>query len=77
MLFSHRGETFSASKESTAGRSSEPEHKEAVSSVLVRSLKYPFWHLMSVRQAVVIVEHKDGGHYAGSHHEHYGVEIGG
>ena len=48
-----------------------------MSSVLVRSLKYPFWHLMSVRQAVVIVEHKDGGHYAGGHHEHYGVEIGG
>ena len=76
MLFSHRGETFSASKESTAGRSSAPKHKEAVSSDLVRSLKYPFWHLMSVSKSVMIVENHDGGYDRGCNHEHDAIEIG-
>lgn len=30
---------------------------------------------MGLRLPVVIVEDEDGGHYAGGHHEHDGVEI--
>ena len=38
-------------------------------------LFYPIRHLMSVNQAMVIVEHHDCGDHAGGHHEHDAVEI--
>ena len=31
---------------------------------------------MGVHQSVVIVEHHDGGHNTGGHHEHDAVEVG-
>ena len=36
---------------------------------------HPTWHLVSVRQAMVIVENHDGGDHARSHHEHDAVEV--
>ena len=36
---------------------------------------HPHRHLVGLRFPVVIVEDEDGGHYAGGHHEHDGVEI--
>ena len=37
---------------------------------------HPFWHIMGVRQPVVVVEDHDGGDAAGGYHEHDAGEVG-
>ena len=36
---------------------------------------YPFWHLMSVRLSVMVVEDHDSGDHGAGHHEHDAVKI--
>ena len=36
---------------------------------------HPFWHIMGVRQSVVVVEDHDGGDAAGGDHEHDACEV--
>ena len=50
------------------------EKETLVPEVGIRT--HPVWHLVGVREPVVVVEHHDGGDHARRHHEHDAVEVG-